>query len=107
MQRMGEQPSELLVMAHKEQLNKSKHLWIRESEDLTDEEYASFYELLSKDWEDHLSVKHVTVEGKLEFRAVVFCAPPCSLRFARDREENARMSSWMCVAFPSWMVVMS
>jgi len=55
-----------------EVVNKANALWTESKSSLKDEDYQEFYKHISHDWQDPLAWSHNHVEGKLEYKSLLY-----------------------------------
>ena len=77
-----------------ETLNSMVPLWQRPKSEVTTEEYNTFYKEKSGDWEDPLAVVHVSAEGQVEYKALLFIPAHAPFNYySRDYEKGLQLYS--------------
>jgi molecular chaperone HtpG len=71
-QEQQEQQKETKLVQEFEVLNDQKPIWTRPSDQVTQEEYQTFYKNVSGDYGEFSQVKHFSVEGNVEFSSLLF-----------------------------------
>jgi len=103
-----------------EQVNETKPIWKKEKKDISSEEYKSFYQSLSFDWNEPLFTIHNNVEWMVSYKSILF-APRDTNMYKNLSDpnldfwpklyvqnvlilENAKELLPICLRFISWVV---
>ena len=53
-------------------INAQKTIWLRQPSDISEEDYNEFYKQISNDWTSPAKTIHLTPEGKINFKAILY-----------------------------------
>lgn len=61
-----------IIVPEEEIINKTEAIWIRSKKEIKNTEYEEFYKNITNDFEKPLCWEHYKIEGKLEYKAILF-----------------------------------
>lgn len=73
-----------------DQVNTQEPIWVKPTSEITDEEYKQFYRSLTGDYGDPMKYKHISVEGAVNFKALIYIpahAPMNLFHMERERKD--------------------
>jgi len=53
-------------------INEIKAIWLRDPNEITEDEYNGFYKTITKDAENPIAYTHFTAEGEIDFKAIIY-----------------------------------
>lgn len=76
-----------------EELNTEKPLWLKKEDNVSKEEYVSFYKHISNDYDEYLKVKQFSIEGQIEFKSLLFVPknPPLNMFDTQQKMNNLKL----------------
>ncbi len=84
----GETPDEKTTEIKRETLNSMTPIWKKNKNDITEEEYNEFYKGKFHDWVDPVKVIHTTVEGNIEYTALLYIPSKTPMDFHSKEYEK-------------------
>ncbi len=82
------------ILLNKENVNRVSALWHKPKDEIKEEELTEFYKFVSNDHQEHLGHLHISIEGAVNFKALVFVPKTApSLLFKEDLEKSLHLYS--------------
>ncbi len=77
------------IFVGKEEVNRVSALWHRKKEEIKEEELAEFYKFISNDFSPPLAHLHLSIEGAVNFKALIFIPETAPPVFEREHLERS------------------